>query len=105
MSKQAKAKRTREQIETARKRREAFQRRANSWKPGMMHSIPSFCQNNNISESLYFSLKRRGLAPRETVLAGRIVISPEAEADWRREREAETQAERARNATAAEASA
>jgi hypothetical protein len=103
MSKQAK--RARRQSARAKKRREAWQRRAEKWKPGRMHSIPSFCQNNNISEPLYFSLKRRGLGPRETQLGDRTVITPEAEADWRREREAETQAARARKATAAEANA
>jgi hypothetical protein len=54
----------------------------------------SFCQNNNISESLYFALKRQGKGPREIELNARIIITPEAEADWRREREAETLAKR-----------
>jgi hypothetical protein len=55
----------------------------------------SFCENNNISESLYFALKRQGKGPREIELNKRIIITEQAEADWRAEREAETMAKRA----------
>jgi hypothetical protein len=80
------------------KTRPAFKRRSKNRKPGDAHTIPSFCQSNAISESLYFKLKREGRGPREINLDGRIIITPEAEADWRREREAETQAKRQRAA-------
>ena len=63
------------------------------------HTHLSFCKSNAISESQYYSLKRQGKGPREIELDGRIIITREAEADWRREREAET----ARNKSQCEA--
>jgi hypothetical protein len=73
----------------------AFRKRSARRKPGDAHTILSFCASNHISESHYFTLKRQGKGPREIELLNkRIIITPEAEADWRREREAET----ARNA-------
>jgi hypothetical protein len=74
--------------------RTTFRRRSANRKPGDAHTRPSFCASNQISESLYFKLKRQGRGPREIELDGRIIITPEAEADWRREREAETMAKR-----------
>ena len=76
--------------------RRAFRSRRR--KPGDAHTIPTFCVSNAISESFYFALKRKGLAPREIDLDGRIIITEEAERDWRREREAETEAKRQRRA-------
>jgi hypothetical protein len=73
----------------------AFRKRSKHRKPGDAHTIPSFCESNAISESKYFSLKRQGKGPREIELGGRTIITPEAEAYWRAEREAETQARRA----------
>jgi|SRR5215472_5252725 len=88
------------------KRRSTFRRRSKNRKPGDAHTRPSFCASNAISESLYFKLKRRGKGPREIELDGRIIITPEAEQDWRREREAETMAKRrARDAAAQRATA
>ena len=75
-------------------KRTAFQRQSRQRKPGAAHTIPSFCENNAISESLYFSLKRQGKQPREIEVNGRVIITPEAEADWRAAMEAETQARR-----------
>ena len=74
--------------------RMAFRRHSKNRKPGDAHTIPSFCDSNNISESLYFAIKRQGRGPREIELNKQIIITPEAEADWRREREAETMAKR-----------
>jgi hypothetical protein len=71
-------------------KRPAFRERSKHRKPGNAHTIPSFCDSNAISESKYFSLKREGRGPREIDLDGRIIITPEAEVDWRREREEET---------------
>jgi hypothetical protein len=82
-------------------KRLAYQRRSKNRKPGQAHTRLSFCENNAISESKYFDLKRKGKAPREIELDGRIIITPEAEADWRREREAETMAKRQREREAA----
>jgi hypothetical protein len=79
-------------------RRTAFQRQSRQRKPGDAHTILSFCASNQISESHYYALKRQGKGPREIELGGRTIISPEAETDWRREREAETMAERHRPA-------
>jgi hypothetical protein len=76
------------------KRRTQFKQYSKNRKPGQAHTRVSFCENNAISESLYFSLKRQGRGPREIELDGRIIITPEAEAAWRAEREAETMAKR-----------
>jgi hypothetical protein len=81
----------------AQRTRPAFRNHAGLRGPDDVHTIPSFCKSNAISESQYFALKRRGLQPREIEIDGRVIISPEAEKDWRREREAET-AERRRGA-------
>jgi hypothetical protein len=78
------------------RKRTAFRRRSANRRPGDAHTRPSFCASNHISESLYFRLKREGKGPREIEIGDRIIITPEAEADWRREREAETMAERRR---------
>ena len=67
------------------------------------HTRLTFCENNGISESLYHKLKRLGKGPREIDLGDRIIITPQAEADWRREREAETTERRAREAAASNA--
>jgi hypothetical protein len=82
------------------RKRTAFRRHSQRRKPGDAHTIPSFCVSNAISESLYFDLKRKGRGPREIELDGRIIITPDAEADWRREREAETMAKRRARGTA-----
>ena len=78
------------------KKRLAFRKHGKRRKPSDAHTIPSFCESNAISESLYFELKRKRKGPREIELEGRIIITPDAEADWRREREAETAERRAR---------
>jgi hypothetical protein len=77
----------------SRKRRLAFRKRSARRKPGQAHNIPSFCVSNDISESEYFKLKREGKGPREIKLGKRTLITPEAEQDWRCEREAETMAQ------------
>jgi hypothetical protein len=67
------------------------------------HTRLTFCENNGISESHYHTLKRQGKGPREIELGDRIIITPQAEADWRAEREAETTAKRQREREAATA--
>ena len=74
-------------------------------KPGDAHTIPSFCESNAISESQYYTLKRQGRGPREIELNKRIIITEQAEADWRVQREAETTAKRREREQAAEAAA
>jgi hypothetical protein len=87
------------------KKRPAYRRWSANRRPGDAHTRASFCASNAISESKYFALKRDGKAPREIELDGRIIITPEAEADWRREREAETAAKRKAEAAKAQAEA
>jgi len=74
--------------------RTAFREHTKRRLPGSLHTIASFCASNAISESYYYSLKRRGLQPREIDLDGLVRITPEAERDWRAEREAATTARR-----------
>lgn len=50
-------------------------------------SIALFCQLHSISRSTYFNLRADGRAPREMRVGTRVLISREAAADWRRERE------------------
>jgi predicted DNA-binding transcriptional regulator AlpA len=50
-------------------------------------SIPEFCAAHGLSRSFYFILRKDGLGPREMRVGGRVLISREAAADWRRDRE------------------
>jgi predicted DNA-binding transcriptional regulator AlpA len=52
-------------------------------------SISQFCARNNISRSFFYKLKKRRKAPRIMDVDGRQIISPDAERDWRLERERE----------------
>jgi hypothetical protein len=92
-------------MSTRKRKRPAFRAHSKRRKPGDAHTIPSFCKSNAISESEYYKLKRQGKQPREIELDKRVIITPEAEADWRREREAETMAKRQREQDAANAEA
>jgi hypothetical protein len=94
--------------DSKKRERTAHKRWSRNRPPGAAHTQLSFCENNAISESKYRQLKRDGKGPREIELDGRIIITPESESAWRREREAETAAKRAARAqreaaTAAEA--
>ena len=50
-------------------------------------SIDEFCAAYGISRAFFYSLKKRGKGPRIMDLDGRQLISNEAQADWKRERE------------------
>jgi predicted DNA-binding transcriptional regulator AlpA len=50
-------------------------------------TIREFCQTHGISRGYFYLLKKRGIAPKTIDLGGRVLISTEAAADWRRERE------------------
>jgi hypothetical protein len=50
-------------------------------------SISQFCARNNISRSFFYKLKKRRKAPRTMDVDGRRIISPDAEREWRLERE------------------
>jgi hypothetical protein len=52
------------------------------------YSISEFCAMVDISVSMYGKLRREGLTPREMRLGRRVLISSEALAQWRTEREA-----------------
>jgi hypothetical protein len=50
-------------------------------------SIPQFCAQHNISQWLYFELQKAGCGPRTMRVGGRVLISRESAARWRRARE------------------
>jgi len=52
------------------------------------YSIVEFCAAHRLSPAMYFKLKAAGLGPRTMEVVARTLISVEAAADWRREREA-----------------
>jgi hypothetical protein len=51
------------------------------------YSIPEFCNANRISEGYYFKLRARGEAPDEMRIGRRVIVTAEALAKWRKERE------------------
>lgn len=51
------------------------------------YSIGEFCAAHRISEMTYHRLQREGLGPRIMKVRNRTIISTEAAAAWRRERE------------------
>jgi hypothetical protein len=54
-------------------------------------SVAEFCRRNRISVQLFYKLKPQGLMPPTFRLGARVLISREAAAAWRREREAASQ--------------
>ncbi len=62
--------------------------------PPLAMSIPQFCTAHNISEGFYYKLKKQKLNPREMKVGTRTLITFEAAADWRTEREAASAVER-----------
>jgi hypothetical protein len=50
-------------------------------------SIPEFCRRHGLSQWMYFQLQQRGEGPRTMKVGGRVYISREAAAQWRRLRE------------------
>jgi predicted DNA-binding transcriptional regulator AlpA len=52
-------------------------------------TIPEFCQANRISRGSFYNLKKAGKAPRLMIVGNRVLISPEANAEWRIAREQE----------------
>ncbi|MBA3241961.1 MAG: hypothetical protein H0T60_12105 [Acidobacteria bacterium] len=59
------------------------------------YTVPEFCQAHRFSKAFYYLLKQRGIAPREMHIGGRRLISKEAAAEWRRERELASETEAA----------
>src|SRR5215510_11506288 len=66
-------------------------------------SIREFCAAHRISQSMYFKMRNLGLGPREMAVGRRTLISIEAAADWRREREADAATEASETVEAPEA--
>jgi len=67
-----------------------YRAHASTRRPGSVHTQMSFCENNGISLSKYFQLKREGRGPVEIKIDQRVIITEEAERDWRKAMEIET---------------
>jgi hypothetical protein len=57
------------------------------------YSIDEFCARHRISPQLFYKLKPKGLMPVTFTVGSRVLISKEAAAAWRRERETAAQAD------------
>jgi hypothetical protein len=62
-------------------------RKAHSTVALAAYSIQQFCEAHGISLDFYFKLQRQGLGPRTMKVGARTLISIEATAAWRRDRE------------------
>jgi hypothetical protein len=51
------------------------------------HTILEFCRRNRLSLTSYYELRSRGQGPREMRVLSKVLITPEAERDWRLARE------------------
>jgi hypothetical protein len=56
------------------------------------YSVDEFCARHRISPQLFYKLKPKGLMPLTFNVGTRVLISKEAAAAWRRERETAAQA-------------
>jgi hypothetical protein len=54
--------------------------------PSHAFTIQEFCDAHRISRAHYYNLKRLGLAPDETAVGDRVIITVEAAARWRKQR-------------------
>jgi len=52
------------------------------------YTVDEFCAAFRLSPSTYYDLQRKGLGPREMKVGARRIISAEAAAKWRKQREA-----------------
>lgn len=52
--------------------------------PALAYNVPEFCFTHRISRSHFYALLRNGLGPRLMRAGGRVLISHEAAAEWRR---------------------
>ncbi|MEY9179675.1 hypothetical protein [Bradyrhizobium sp. USDA 313] len=53
------------------------------------YSIAEFCRRHSISLQMFYKLKDQGLMPLTFRVGTRVLVSKEAAAAWRREREAD----------------
>jgi hypothetical protein len=58
--------------------------------PRKSFSVPQFCARNDLSEGFYRKIRSLGLGPHETRVLDRVVITDDDEAEWLRQRKAET---------------
>jgi predicted DNA-binding transcriptional regulator AlpA len=58
-------------------------------------TIAEFCETHRLSRSKLYQMWNAGTGPRKMQIGSKILISVEAAADWRREREAASAAEAA----------
>jgi hypothetical protein len=56
--------------------------------PPSCFTVAQFCERNHLSIAFYYKLRQERLGPREMEVGRRRFVSIEAEAAWRREREA-----------------
>jgi hypothetical protein len=54
-------------------------------------TIDGFCYRQTICRAMFYKLEAEGKAPRTYYVGTRRIVSPEAEAEWVAEREAEAQ--------------
>jgi hypothetical protein len=59
------------------------------------YSLNEFCEDHRISRSMLYKLWAAGIGPRFMHVGTRVIITDEAAADWRRDREAATAKEEA----------
>jgi hypothetical protein len=50
-------------------------------------TVPEFCARHRFGRAFYYKLKNLGLGPKEMRVGARVLISREAAAAWRRDRE------------------
>ena len=60
--------------------------------PALAMSVEQFCKTHNISIGFFYTLQRRGLAPRVMRVGLRVLISAEEAAAWRAARTAASNA-------------
>lgn len=56
---------------------------------GRALSIPEFCEHNGISRAHFYNVVKVGLGPRVMRVGRRVLVTPNAAAEWRRSREAD----------------
>jgi hypothetical protein len=61
--------------------------------PPAAYSIRTFCAAHHLSEAMFYKMKTAGWGPAEMKVGARVLISFEAAARWRAEREAAARAE------------
>jgi len=63
------------------------------WIAPATYTVEQFCRAHHVSRSKLYQLWNSGTGPRKMQIGSKILISVEAAADWRREREAASAAE------------